>query len=531
MGFDRKQPPDRNELILVLAPTGRDASLTCEILTQHGYPCSPCPDVETLCAQAKKGAGAAIVAEEALDPATASKLIETLCGQPAWSDLPLLVLSNSDEITTYGVQLSIMRERCNIVVLDRPLRIVTLISTVQTAIRARRRQYEVRNLLDDARDAIRHRDEFLAMLGHELRNPLAAISTSMSVLDASNPPADQFEEEQRQIVIRQANHLSRLVDDLLDVSRIISSKISLQRRPVDLCQIATRALEAVQPQVRNQRHETEFTAPKCPLMINADPVRIEQVVTNLLTNAIKYTPSGGHIALTVGAKDQKAILRVRDDGLGMAPELLPHVFELFTQAERSLDRSQGGLGIGLTLVKRLIELHEGTVSAHSDGIGHGSEFTIALPMCADVPIQETVARPAAPRNGKSHRILLIEDHADARRALQRLLQLWGHTVEIAEDGQVGVDLASSIKPEIALVDIGLPGLDGYQVAREIRSRLGTSIRLIALTGYGQPDDHARTKAAGFDVHLVKPVDAQLLNQMLKDGVPAASAGGASSSTC
>jgi signal transduction histidine kinase/ActR/RegA family two-component response regulator len=516
MSSEANQNPDRRELILILAPTGRDAPLTCEILSQVGHHCAICGNVDELCRQLKAGAGAAIVAEEALDPPTALKLTDLLCAQPTWSDLPLMVLSNSDEITTYGVQLSTLRERCNVIVLDRPLRIVTLISTIQTALRARRRQYEVRTLLDDSRDAIRHRDEFLAMLGHELRNPLAAITTAMNVLDASNPPVDSFEQEQRQIIMRQANHLSRLVDDLLDVSRIISAKISLQRRPVDLCQIAAAALEAVQPLARNQRHETEYKAPTFPIIIHADPVRLEQVVTNLLTNAIKYTPAGGHIALTVGANDDKAFLRVRDDGLGITPDLLPRVFELFTQAERSLERSQGGLGIGLTLVKRLIEMHDGTVSAHSDGIGHGSEFTIALPLCTSPTAAPPVASTINPCNGKSHHILLIEDHADARRALQRLLQLWGHTVDIAEDGPIGVDLASSLKPQIALVDIGLPGLDGYAVAREIRARLGNSIRLIALTGYGQPDDHARTRAAGFDLHLVKPIDAQLLSQLLKE---------------
>jgi CheY-like chemotaxis protein len=357
-----------------------------------------------------------------------------------------------------------------------------------------------------------------------LRNPLATISNAMSVLDAASPPDGLLENEQREIIRRQTDHLARLVDDLLDVSRITSGKIALQRRPTDLCELALRAAQAIDGAARKQRHDVVVTTHCEPVYIDADSVRLEQVVNNLLTNAIKYTPAGGRITLTVQPEDGHASLRVRDNGMGITSELLPRVFELFTQAERALDRSQGGLGIGLTLVRALVEMHDGHVTVTSDGPGRGSEFVITLPrITAPQPAARLPKPVPPPTDGNGRRILVIEDQADARRALQRLLQIWGHHVDVAEDGVRGVDAAMSAPPEIALVDVGLPGLDGYEVARRIRTAMGKSVRLIALTGYGQPEDRERAFDAGFDMHLVKPVDRDQLAAALSTGADATTA--------
>jgi signal transduction histidine kinase/CheY-like chemotaxis protein len=454
--------------------------------------------------------------EEVLDIWSARRLIDTLAVQLPWSDLPVIIFANSHERMSNGgngVPLAVLRQRGNVTVLDRPLRIVTLVTTVQAALRARRRQYEVRDLLAETRNAVRQRDQFLAMLGHELRNPLATITNAMSVLDAASPPDGPLENEQREIIRRQTDHLARLVDDLLDVSRITSGKIALQRRPIDLCELAHRAAKAVDGAARKQRHDVVVSTHCDPVYVDADSVRLEQVINNLLTNAIKYTPAGGQITLSVQPDDAHASLRVRDNGMGITPELLPRVFDLFTQAERALDRSQGGLGIGLTLVRALVEMHDGHVEVHSEGPGRGSEFVISLPRIATPLPAAPAHKPAAvaaAADGKGRRILVIEDQADARRALQRLLQIWGHDVDVAEDGVRGVDAAMKTPPEIALVDVGLPGLDGYEVARRIRTAMGRSVRLIALTGYGQPEDRERAFDAGFDMHLVKPVDRDQL---------------------
>ena len=526
----------RDDVVLVLAPTGRDTPLTCAILEQRaGMTCEPCADVTELCARVAAGdVGAAIVAEEAMDPVSARRLMETLAAQMPWSDLPLLILSNSAasaaDVTQGGVPLSALRQRGNVTVLDRPLRIVTLVSAVHSALRARHRQYEVRDLLAQTRAAVRQRDQFLAMLGHELRNPLATIVNAMGVLDAACPATTDEEREYRGMVARQTRHLARLVDDLLDVERITTGKIVLRLETVELGALARRAAQAVEALANAQRHQLSVAAPGAGVLVRGDAIRLEQVVNNLLTNAIKYTPAGGRIDVTVGVAPgdaARAELRVIDDGIGIARELLPRVFDLFAQAERSLDRAQGGLGIGLTLVRSLVEMHGGSVAAHSEGPDRGTQFVVRLPLLTDAALPAAPARardasqaaapaaaPGPPPRREGRRVLVIEDHDDARRSLQRLLQLWGHTVHVAADGPAGVTLAASVRPHIALVDIGLPGLDGYEVARRIRAEAGDGVHLIALTGYGQPEDHARSRAAGFDLHLVKPITADRLADTL-----------------
>jgi CheY-like chemotaxis protein len=316
------------------------------------------------------------------------------------------------------------------------------------------------------------------------------------------------------IVDHQTRHLSRLVDDLLDVARVTKGKIALQKVPCelgDLIDKAARQLEraAQQGQLRLQIHR----APG-PVRISGDPVRIEQVFTNLLTNAVKYTPAGGSIDVRVNADADHAVVQVIDTGVGIAPHMLGDVFELFVQADRSLDRSQGGMGIGLTLVRLLVELHGGKVEANSAGLGKGSTFTVTLPLLKDDrPVAVAKPRVAPPIVGRH--VLLVEDSADNREMLQALLELDGHRVDVAADGLQAVRQGLTLKPDVAIIDIGLPGIDGYEVAQRLRAELGPKIVLVALTGYGMPEDRAKAAKAGFDVHLIKPVGLSDLEAALQ----------------
>ena len=363
----------------------------------------------------------------------------------------------------------------------------------------------------DAEATSRSKDEFLAMLAHELRNPLGAIAAAVHVLRVVTP-ADDRGQQARAVIERQTAHLTRLVDDLLDVARVTSGRVVLAPRPLDLGTLVRDLTGTFRASGRMDQHDVVVDAAEA--WIVADPVRIEQVVGNLLDNAIKYTPAGGGIRVAVRNEPGGATLRVADTGAGISPQLLDRVFDLFVQGERTLDRGRGGLGLGLTLVKRLVELHGGTVSAASEGPGRGATFSVTLP--AGRPVDTTPPSPRPPAT-RPLRILVVEDHADAREMLGAALGLAGHEVHLASDGPSGVSAAVALRPDAALVDIGLPGFDGYEVARRIRAECpGKSIHLIALTGYGQPEDRRRTVEAGFDDHLVKPVDPVRLAEMLSE---------------
>jgi signal transduction histidine kinase/CheY-like chemotaxis protein len=357
------------------------------------------------------------------------------------------------------------------------------------------------------------KDDFLAVLSHELRNPLGAIQIAAQTIrlgQASQPAVQRATE----VVDRQVKHVARLLDDLLDVSRITRGRIELRKSPVYLATVVAGALDTSRALIEARGHALTISLPEEPVRLEADPTRLEQIVTNLLDNAAKYTPPQGHIAVTATREEHDLVLRVRDTGIGISSAMLPHVFDLFTQGDRSLAHSQGGLGIGLTLVRKLVDLHGGTVTVHSEGLGRGSEVAIRLPL--GTPFQAP-SEPAIARRGPSRHILVIEDNPDAREMLRILLEVDGHRVEVAEDGRQGVKMARSSRPEVALVDIGLPGLDGYEVARQMRALLGRQVRLVALTGYGQPEDRRRAAEAGFDAHLIKPVSAEQIEEILEGG--------------
>jgi PAS domain S-box-containing protein len=367
------------------------------------------------------------------------------------------------------------------------------------------------------RDANRRKDEFLAMLAHELRNPLSAINSAVQVARRSD--AAQALDWSTDVVQRQVKHLARLLDDLLDVSRISRGKIQLREEVVDAALIINSAVETVRPLIDGRKHELTVSFRAGPLRVKADPVRLEQVVVNLLTNAARYTPPGGRVWLTAERDGADVVIEVRDTGVGIPPEHLPQMFELFTQGHHTLARTEGGLGIGLTLVKNLVEMHGGTVVASSEGEGQGSQFAVRLPAVEAPPAEPAPAPQAADRTAaRASRILVVDDNADSARGLARLLKLLGHEVRTAHDGPAAVAAARAECPDVVLLDIGLPGMDGYEVARQLReTQNGHRPVIIGVSGYGQEDDRRRAREAGFDHHLVKPIDHDTLLSLLSSG--------------
>ena len=374
-----------------------------------------------------------------------------------------------------------------------------------------RREREARTA---AEAASRAKDEFLAMLGHELRNPLGAIANASHLLD--HPRIDaEASRQARAVISRQVEHLARLTDDLLDAGRAVMGKIVLERRPIDLAALVARALATFQSGGRFRAHRLERSLD--PAWVDADETRMEQIVANLVGNALKFTPAGGTIAVGVKRIGDDAVLEVRDTGVGMSEELRAHAFELFVQGDSALDRGKGGLGIGLTLVRRLAELHGGTASAASDGPGKGASFTVRLPAVAALAHSLHDEMDAGAQAARE--VLIVEDNADAAETLRRLLELEGHRVRIAHDGAAGLEALLSGSAQIALIDIGLPLMDGYELARRMRATSDGRARpfMVAVTGYGLPEDRSRALAAGFDEHLTKPIDAAALARVLAQG--------------
>jgi signal transduction histidine kinase len=506
---------DAAERVLVLAPIGRDAALTAEHLAQAGLTARVCPDAQALIGALQEPAGAAIVAQEALTAGSLAALSATLGRQPPWSDFPFVVFTSASSEPHAGGAPG-LSALGNLTLLERPVRIVTLLSSVQSALRARRRQYEVRDLLAALERGVAQRDRFLATLGHELRNPLAALLSAAALAEVEERQADETLparlELPRGIVRRQGEILTRLVDDLLDVSRLSTGKVHLERTRVNLDELVRRCVDAVR--LRTGRTGIGLSLCDPPAWVDGDLVRLEQVLLNLLANAVKYTPAPGAIDVECRTEGSMVAVVVTDAGVGISRDLLPQVFDMFKQADVTLDRAQGGLGIGLTLVRGMVEMHGGQVQAESEGPGRGSRFTVRLPT-VEAPAPASAPPPAtATQEGGSRRVFVVEDQADNRDALVTLLAALGHEVSSAADGVQGVAGIVAQRPQLALVDIGLPGIDGYEVARRVRAALGTSVYLVALTGYGQVEDRHRAAEAGFDLHLTKPVNFDALTELL-----------------
>ncbi len=370
------------------------------------------------------------------------------------------------------------------------------------------------------KEADRRKDEFLAMLAHELRNPLAPVRNALHVLRASGG-AGPAAEGVREMMERQVGHMVRLVDDLLEVSRITRGKIELRKERVELAAVVRSAVETSRPLIEAARHGLTVSLPPGPVPLEADPVRLAQVVANLLNNAAKYTEECGQIWLAARRDGGAAVVSVRDSGVGIRADVLPRVFDLFAQADGTLQRAQGGLGIGLTLVKRLVEMHGGTVTAHSEGPGKGSEFVVRLPLAGEARPAAAAPQAGEPPAAAARRILVVDDNRDAADSLGLLLRFLGHEVRVAHDGPAALEAARAWRPAVVLLDIGMPGMDGYAVARALRALPELEgVVLIALTGWGQEEDRRRSRAAGFDHHLIKPVDLEALQALLAAPAPA-----------
>ena len=641
-------PQTQEEMrILVLAPTSNDARLTVQFLQKAGMDAAVCSNMAELCEKLEAGCGAALLAEEALTSQSVMLLVAKLEGQPSWSDLPIILITGTGEAQIRRRHLATFSSISSVSIIERPVRPSTLVSTLEFALRSRRRRYQVRALLmereeltakaqqqarifdttlssiadfayifdragrfvysnkslldlwglklsdvvgknffelpypadlaaklmqqiqqvfdtgqvlrdetpytspagvtgyfeyifspvfaDDGtveviagstrdtserrrveetlRQADRRKDEFLAMLAHELRNPLASVANAASLLRGSTDP--KTHDWAVGVIERQAYQLAHLIEDLLDVSRITTGKIRLRKELVDIATILERACESAAPLVTARRHELQCEYPHGVLWLEADPTRVEQIILNLLTNAAKYTPAGGHIQLSALRREDELLIIVKDNGVGIAPERLPEMFQLFAQGERSIERSEGGLGIGLTIVQKLAEMHGGRIEAYSDGPDTGSTFTVHLP-AAETPLLSRENIPvASEKNGEAIRVLLVDDNVDTLQGLEKLLTRSGYDVALAHDGSEALIQARQHLPRAIVLDIGLPGMDGFEVARKLRSDpCCIDALIIAVTGYGQSEDRQRALDAGFDHHLVKPVEIKELKNLL-----------------
>jgi PAS domain S-box-containing protein len=641
-------PNDLERRIVVHAPTGKDSELTCRILREKEICCETCGSVFDLVREIERGVGTVILAEEAFVREDTRPLVEFLQRQPAWSDLPFILITHTGSDSAAVGEAALLLG--NATLLERPTRVNALVSAAQAGLRARWRQLQVRDLLvareeavfalaqseqrfrtlveqvkdyaifmmdldgratswnegvrrllgyDEAeflgidasaiftpedvaqgvpaaelseaaatgtagndrwmrrkdgsrfwasgvttalrdsteahigftkvmrdltvrmqaeealKQADRRKDEFLATLAHELRNPLAPLRNSVNILQLTSSD-DPTTARLCETMERQVNHLVRLVDDLLEVSRITRGKIELRKERVELAAVARNAVETSRPLIDAAGVQLAISLPQEPIIVDGDPVRLGQILANLLNNAAKYTNQGGQIWLTARQENAEAVISVRDTGIGIPSHVLPKVFDMFMQVDRTTNRSQGGLGIGLTLVRSLVELHNGSVSVHSDGPNAGSEFTVRLPLAVDERSSKSSGTtPKATRTIPSRRILVVDDNVDSAATLGMLLKYLGADVHVAHDGVAALDAVEKYRPNVVLLDIGMPGMDGLEVARRIRERDEFSaITLIALTGWGQEDDRQRTREAGFDHHLVKPADIAALQGLL-----------------
>jgi len=503
---------DERALIWAL---GRDGALTCDFLANAGFQALAVRGGNEICREVERGAGVLILASEVMSDPDSDLLRELLRRQPAWSDIPVVVVAGRGGSGSTLNQ--IVGDFNGVSVLHRPLSLDTLISTIGAALRARRRQYQVRDLLRQRDETDRRREEFLAMLAHELRNPLSPIRTGLQVLRVTE--SQEVATRVRSMIERQIGNLSRLIDDLLDVSRITRGKISLKKQAVDVFETLNVVVEGHARAAAEKGLHLEFArdSHRLPLWVNADPIRLEQMIDNVVSNAIKYTPEKGTIRVRAGREGENAVVRIQDTGIGIPTDMLKAVFELFAQTDRALDRSQGGLGIGLTIVKTLTELHQGSVEAFSAGEGRGTEIVLRLPALSSGDKVSDARHPKPPhRRSTGRKVLVIEDNREAADILATYLRSHGHTVYVAYDGGAGLEAARREHPEAVVCDIGLPVMDGYTLAQALRDEPSlANCLLVAVTGYGESRDKERGHQAGFAHYLVKPADPNEIARLLE----------------
>jgi two-component system, sensor histidine kinase len=507
--------------VLVLAPTTRDGRVSRELLQRADISCASYDAALSVAAEIELGVGALLLTEAAFSDSHFDQLLAALSRQPPWLDVPVVLLCHVGPPTPFYAR--ILDSLRNVTLLERPTSARTLLSSVQAALRARARQYQLRDQIEALRaseaalrDADQRKDVFLATLAHELRNPLAPIRHAAHILGSPRLAPNQLQWAQT-VIQRQATHMALLLDDLLDIARITQGKLELKRRSVRLTEIVDAAVEAARPLLDSKNHELTVTLPSEELTIVADPLRLSQILSNLLTNAAKYTDPAGHIELAGEVQDGCTLcLSVKDDGIGITLEALARIFQMFSQIDGAAARAESGLGIGLALVQGLVALHGGTIEASSDGPGKGSRFNVRLPLTASTPIEvpaSSADTPMTPIIGR--RVLVAEDNRDVADTLAMLLDLAGHEVRVAHGGRAALAIAQAFRPEVAILDIGMPDLSGYKVAEELRRHAwGAGIFLIALSGWGRDSDRRRAFEAGFDRHLSKPVDPEALGALL-----------------
>ncbi|QBQ54762.1 ATP-binding protein [Nitrosococcus wardiae] len=504
-----------DESILIHCVLRKDAQYTQDILTRHNFRAVSYLSMKDLANTLDEDSVAVVLTSESLQSPGVEVLFEKLETQPAWSAVPIIVLTAGEEISRANLPiLQRLEAQQTVSFLDRPVRIKTLVSAVRAAYQARIRQYQVRDLLLQLEQAVANRDEFLAMLGHELRNPLAPIQNATELLSLSGQPLTGEQQWAFDMIRRQTGQLIRLVDDLLDVARITRGKVNLQRAPVTIDEIIRQAAEQIMPLTKQRGQALLITAPDTPLTVNGDTARLAQALGNLLQNAAKYSDKGSRIWLQAEQENDQVTIRVRDEGIGIPPENVESVFNLFSQGERSLDRSLGGLGIGLTVVRKLVEMHGGTVHAFSEGPGKGSEFTLRLPLAAGNQQAKESVTNDSPTHATRH-ILVVDDNPDVANSFAKILELLGHRVSISYKGSNALQRAAEDPPDVIFLDLGMPGLNGFEIARRLR-RLDMEQRpvLVAMTGYAQAEDIRQARAAGFDHHLRKPVDMAQVQEII-----------------
>jgi len=509
--------------LLMISPSPRDERILGKVFREDRIDYQYCRDIRELCAEMDRGCGLVIVPEASAKRMNLAPLVDRLRRQEPWSDVPVIFIPGTEEAPSpdlYGVG--------NATVIRPPLQIVTLLSVIHSGLASRRKQLQLRDMLqkeEQARkrleEADRRKDEFLATLAHELRNPIAPIQNALDLIELSEAPLHS-DAELRRIMSRQVQQLKRIVDDLLDVSRITRGKVGLVLEHFDLREAIRAGIESAKPFIENSNQSLHVDLGAEPLPVRGDRTRLAQVTANLLNNAAKYTPAAGNIWVTACRDRNELTLEVRDDGIGISDAELDSIFELFTQHDIERERGQAGLGIGLTLVRQLLDLHEGSIEAQSDGRSKGSTFTVRLALASPSALEgssdcrDDHERSKAPEAQTiQHRILVVEDTPAIRFVLKRLLEKLGHEVAVAEDGEQGLRLAGDWNPTVVISDIAMPRMNGYRLAERLRADTRfDGITLAAMTGYGRDQDRRKALENGFDHHLTKPVDINELRQLL-----------------
>lgn len=513
------------ERVLIFAPVGCDAAIAVRILSEARIDARACTDMDELCREVRKGVGALLITEEVLWDSGLPELVGLLDNQPSWSAIPLVIAANIDESLYERAPVLRRLENYKVTYLTRPVVVVSLASTLRSALSARYRQYQVRDLMMNLHTELRLRDEFLATLSHELRNPLSAVRNAVQLMNESRID-DETLARSRDIIDRQTRDLSRLLDDLLDVSRVTQGKITLDFEILSLHALLRDIVRDHEAAV-SEKQRLVLQLPEVEMFVRGDRLRMQQIFVNLLNNAEKFSARDGAITMRASVAGKEVAVSVQDEGIGIERDMLDTVFHLFSQAAHSARDARGGLGIGLTVVQSLVQMHNGRVTVASEGHGKGAEFTVYLPRARQAAGKRRPGAAPAPDERRPRRILVVEDDRDGAETLRALLEADGHEVSVCFDGRSGLAHARNARPDVAILDIGLPDCTGYDVARLLRGEEGFEHTLfVALTGYGSEKDRQRAREAGFDHHLTKPIDFATLRALLQDErTPATATGG------